>query len=59
MLGQIDKACNDAGVWPHAVLSAHAHNYQRFTRLHGKTQNFPILSAATAVTAWRSSAKRG
>ena len=38
MLGQIDKACNDAGVWPHAVLSAHAHNYQRFTRLHGKTQ---------------------
>ena len=38
MLGQIDKACNEAGVWPHAVLSAHAHNYQRFTRLHGKTQ---------------------
>ena len=38
MLGQINKACNDAGVWPHAVLSAHAHNYQRFTRLHGKTQ---------------------
>jgi hypothetical protein len=38
MLGQIDKACNDAGVWPHVVLSAHAHNYQRFTRLHGKTQ---------------------
>jgi hypothetical protein len=37
MLGQIDKACNDAGVWPHVVLSAHAHNYQRFTRLHGKT----------------------
>ena len=32
------SACNDAGVWPHAVLSAHAHNYQRFTRLHGKTQ---------------------
>ena len=38
MPGQIDKACNDAGVWPHVVLSAHAHNYQRFTRLHGKTQ---------------------
>jgi hypothetical protein len=38
MLSQIDAACNDAGVWPHAVLSAHAHNYQRFTRLHGQTQ---------------------
>ena len=38
MLSQIDGACNQAGVWPHAVLSAHAHNYQRFTRLHGETQ---------------------
>ena len=37
MLAQIDKVCEEAGVWPHAVLSAHAHNYQRFTRLHGKT----------------------
>ncbi len=38
MLTQIDAACNAAGVWPHAVLSAHAHNYQRFTRHHGQTQ---------------------
>jgi hypothetical protein len=38
MLSQIDKVCGDAGVWPHAVLSGHAHNYQRFTRVHGKTQ---------------------
>jgi hypothetical protein len=38
MLTQIDKACTAAGVWPHAVLSAHAHNYQRFTRAHGQTQ---------------------
>jgi hypothetical protein len=38
MLEQIDEACAAAGVWPHAVLSAHAHNYQRFTRAHGKTQ---------------------
>jgi hypothetical protein len=38
MGAQIDKVCNDAGVWPHAVLSGHAHNYQRFTRLHGQTQ---------------------
>jgi hypothetical protein len=38
MLSQIDAACNEAGVWPHAVLSGHAHNYQRFTRHHGQTQ---------------------
>jgi hypothetical protein len=38
MLSQIDAVCKEAGVWPHAVLSGHAHNYQRFTRHHGKTQ---------------------
>jgi hypothetical protein len=32
MLDEIDAACAAAGVWPHAVLSGHAHNYQRFTR---------------------------
>jgi hypothetical protein len=32
MLKDIDTACANAGVWPHAVLSGHAHNYQRFTR---------------------------
>src|SRR6202166_1584778 len=38
MLSQIDAVCKEAGVWPHAVLSGHAHNSQRFTRHHGKTQ---------------------
>jgi hypothetical protein len=38
MLKQIDAACDKAGVWPHAVLSGHAHNYQRFTRVHGQSQ---------------------
>ncbi len=38
MVSQIDAICNETGVWPHAVLSGHAHNYQRFTRLHGHTQ---------------------
>jgi hypothetical protein len=38
MLAEIDKECKAAGVWPHAVLSAHAHNYQRFTRHRGDTQ---------------------
>lgn len=38
MLSQIDEVCAETGVWPHAVLSGHAHNYQRFTRTHGNTQ---------------------
>jgi hypothetical protein len=32
MLADLDSACTAAGVWPHAVLSGHVHNYQRFTR---------------------------
>lgn len=28
----IDAACRKAGLWPDAVLSGHAHLYQRFTR---------------------------
>lgn len=28
----IDAACQEAGLWPDAVLSGHAHLYQRFTR---------------------------
>ena len=32
MLNHIDSACAKAGVWPHAFLSGHAHNYQRLTR---------------------------
>jgi hypothetical protein len=38
MLSQIDDICTKTGIWPHAVLSGHAHNYQRFTRAHGDTQ---------------------
>ena len=32
MLREIDRVCATEGVYPHAVLSAHAHCYQRFTR---------------------------
>jgi hypothetical protein len=32
MLAQIDKACAAAGVFPHAMLAGHRHNYQRYTR---------------------------
>jgi hypothetical protein len=33
MLRQIDEICLQEGVYPHAFLSAHAHNYQRYTRI--------------------------
>ena len=32
MLKDIDTCCTNAGITPDAVLAAHAHNYQRFTR---------------------------
>jgi hypothetical protein len=32
MLKDLDGCCQKAGFWPHAFLSGHAHNYQRFTR---------------------------
>ncbi len=32
MLHEIDRICAEVGVYPHAVLSAHAHCYQRYTR---------------------------
>ncbi len=44
LLQDIDNAATKAGFWPHAVLSGHAHNYQRFTRQVGQTQ-IPYLVA--------------
>lgn len=44
MLADMDRACQAAGFWPHAVLSGHAHNYQRFTRTVKKYQ-IPYLVA--------------
>ncbi len=38
MLKEIDAICDKAGLWPHAILSGHAHSYQRFTRGLGKRQ---------------------
>ena len=46
MLADIDKACRDSGIMPDAVLAAHAHNYQRFTRFldfNGKNMEIPFL----------------
>ncbi len=44
MLADIDSACTAAGVWPHAVFSGHAHNYQRYTRIVNSMQ-IPFLVA--------------
>jgi hypothetical protein len=44
MLADIDNACKAVGVWPHAVLSGHAHNYQRYTRIANDYQ-IPFLVA--------------
>jgi len=46
MLGEIDKICLATGIYPDAVLSAHAHNYQRYTRtltFGGKTRKVPFI----------------
>lgn len=44
MLKDIDSACAATGVWPHAVLSGHAHNYQRFTRIKDGRQTPFVVS---------------
>lgn len=46
LLQQIDTICAKIGVYPHAILSGHAHNYQRFTRtvqLGGKDFDVPFI----------------
>jgi hypothetical protein len=46
MLGQIDSICQEIGVYPHAVLAAHSHNYQRYTRkiaFNGKNYSVPFV----------------
>jgi hypothetical protein len=42
MLKEIDACCSAVGIWPHAVLSGHSHNYQRYTRAIGNRQ-IPFL----------------
>jgi hypothetical protein len=46
MLAQIDALCSQAGVYPHAILSGHSHNYQRYTRslqFAGESYEIPFL----------------
>ena len=43
MRQQMDAVCKQVGVWPHAVLAGHAHNYQRYTRLRSDGTEIPYL----------------
>jgi hypothetical protein len=43
MQSQVDAACTATGVWPHAVLSGHVHNYQRFTRTRSDGTQIPYV----------------
>jgi len=43
MRQQMDALCAAAGVWPHAVLAGHAHNYQRFTRHRPDGSDIPYI----------------
>jgi hypothetical protein len=43
MRQQMDAICAEIGVWPHAVLAGHAHNYQRFTRQRSDGTEIPYI----------------
>jgi hypothetical protein len=47
----IDSCCKAAGLWPDAVLSGHAHLYQRFTRRVNGRQVPYIISGSGGFAA--------
>jgi Icc-related predicted phosphoesterase len=47
MRDDIDEAVKFAGFAPHAVLSGHAHNYQRYTRLTEDGHQIPYIVAGS------------
>jgi Calcineurin-like phosphoesterase len=59
MQAQIDAICSSVGVWPHAVLSGHAHNYQRFTRTRPGGQQIPYIVCGNGGHALVSLTRRG
>jgi hypothetical protein len=46
MANEIDAVCTQAGLWPDAVISGHAHLYQRFSRSVGG-RSIPYLVAGS------------
>jgi hypothetical protein len=53
LMQDIDACCKSAGLWPDAVLSAHAHLYQRFTRTVNGRQVPYIVSGSGGFAATR------
>ena len=49
----IDRACRGAGLWPDAVLSGHAHLYQRYTRRVGGREIPYVVSGSGGFAATR------
>lgn len=49
----IDSCCSAAGLWPDAVLSGHAHLYQRFTRVVQGRQVPYVVSGSGGFAATR------
>jgi hypothetical protein len=50
MLAQIDEICVKAGVYPHAVLCGHVHNYQHYLRtipFGGKEYQVPFVACGS------------
>ncbi|MBV8438133.1 MAG: metallophosphoesterase [Silvibacterium sp.] len=46
LMKDIDSCCKKAGVWPDALLSGHAHLYQRFTRtLNGRQVPYVVAGS--------------
>ncbi|HTW66178.1 MAG TPA: metallophosphoesterase [Bryobacteraceae bacterium] len=45
MLQDLDSAFSKTGCYPHAILSGHAHNYQRFTRTAKNGSQTPYIVA--------------
>ncbi|HKV88837.1 MAG TPA: metallophosphoesterase [Candidatus Dormibacteraeota bacterium] len=43
----IDSACEEAGLWPDAIVSGHAHLYQRFTRTIAGGRQIPYIVAGS------------
>jgi hypothetical protein len=46
-LDDIDRCCKEAGLWPDAILSGHAHLYQRFTRWVDGKRATPYIVAGS------------
>ncbi len=44
MQNQMDAIFKATGIWPHAVLCGHVHNYQRFTRTRPDGTQIPFIS---------------